>query len=224
MEQSGSFRRVIDSRNRAVCIVSMEVYAVVHGKHAYSGAFNPPGGAASLSLTEELTLVREGPSYMERGGEINLTRDEAIALARLGGFVGSIEGYLSMIEQGAFGRAVVNGWLEVSGFDVNTEKMIRAEDFGRLEFPSGNMRGFMDIMAKDEMFSIEVKTPSDTIGVDVTDQLGDYLVWRDAAPGRRLLLATVSWRKNQTKLASSVSNYMAAKRILLLRFNIAWSS
>ena len=161
--------------------------------------------------------------YLTRGGEINLSRDDAIALARIGGFRGVLDERVSSLLRSQFGKALVSGWLQNSGLDVVTEVQIKATDFGLEHLESGGQYRFMDISTMNGMASIEVKTWSKTIcGGGIIDQLVDYTYWRNAVPGRRVLLATVNWGIDETELSPSLTGFMGANNICCLRFTIDW--
>jgi hypothetical protein len=157
------------------------------------------------------------------GGEISLSRDEAIALAKIGGFRGLLDERVSSDSRSKFGKALVSGWLLSSGLDVVTEVQIKATDFGLEHFESGGQYRFMDISTMNGMASIEVKTWSNMIcGGEIIDQLVDYTYWRNAVPGRRVLLATVNWGIDGTELSPSLTGFMGANNIRCLRFTVDW--
>lgn len=161
--------------------------------------------------------------YLTKGGEINLSRDNAMTLARIGGFQGFLDECVSSDSRSKFGRALVSGWLQSSGLDVVTEVQIKASDFGLEHLESGGQYRFMDISTMNGTASIEVKTWSKMIcGGEIIDQLVDYTYWRDALPGRRVLLATVNWGINETELSPSLVEFMGANDICCLRFTIDW--
>ena len=161
--------------------------------------------------------------YLTKGGEINLPRDDAITLARIGGFRGFLDDCASSILRSKFGRALVSGWLQSSGLDVVTEVHIKATDFGLEHFESGGRYRFMDISTLNGMTSIEVKTWTKTIcGGEIIDQLVDYIYWRNAVAGRRVLLATVNWGINKTELSPSLTGFMGANNICCLKFTVDW--
>ena len=168
-------------------------------------------------FTEDIFTPEAVGNLLTEGGTIGLTGTEATAIAKLGGWDENTR-------QGLFGPQFLTGWLEISGFDTRSQIAIFPEDFGLEQFPSGDVRGFMDITTLNDMTAIEAKTYNRPVGgTDAIEQLGDYSVWRDALPGRSLLLATFNWGGSESNIGPSLSEYMTAHNIPWLRFNIDWS-
>jgi RHS repeat-associated protein len=177
-----------------------------------------------VGSTEDLSPGAVGAALAAESGtvDINLKGSWAVGLAKLGGWQGSLDD-LSTTDQGKFGKTLGIGWSEIAGSTTEQETMITAQQFGREILPSGNTYSFMDVIVNDRT-ALEFKTYTGEISGDVfIKQLRDYVLWRDDAPGRKVMFATVNWGDTQVKLGSDLTGYMKGENIPWLRFNIDWS-
>ena len=72
---------------------------------------------------------------MMKSRNIELTKSEAIGLARRGSFVGNPTEWASKFVRGAFGEGLVKGWLESLGYEIRDRPLpIRAEISGLTHF------------------------------------------------------------------------------------------
>jgi len=162
---------------------------------------------------------------MMKSRNIELTKSEAIGLARRGSFVGNPTEWASKFVRGAFGEGLVKGWLESLGYEIRDRPLlIRAEDFWLDAFPSLRRFRTIEIVTTDETLAVEVKTYGThhiqgTSGDSLEDQLTDDLRWRRLAPDRILALAIVNYYGKPGILRSDL-NFIRANHIPVLRFII----
>lgn len=157
--------------------------------------------------------------------DIKLSKKEAIRFARKGGFIGNPTMSATKFVRGAFGEALVKGWLEFHGYEISDRPLlIRAEDFGLEVFPSLRRFRSVEIVTTDEALAVEVKTYGShhiqgTSGDALEDQLADALRWRELSAGRIFALAVVNYYGRPIIIKSDL-NFMKTHQIPTLRFVI----
>ena len=155
---------------------------------------------------------------------ITLSRRQATRLARKGGFTSDPSISASDQVRGAFGEALVRGWLVLKGYDIGDHALVlRAEDFGLDVFPSFRRRRLIEIATTDGRLA-EVKTYGNhyvqgTVGDSLEEQLSDDLMWRKLSKDRTLALATVSYYGRPAFVKADLG-FLRANRIPILKFII----
>lgn len=168
-----------------------------------------------------------GKGHVITGGDIFLTKSEAIALARKGGFEGTPSPGAISIGKGQFGGALVRGWLKTRGIETFPyESRYIKGDYIRDDGSALGFKKRVDILSTDRMIVGEVKTSTTGapgFGWTYRSELLSMVAWRNAGTGRQAFTALVDYYGGPVKIPTGLQSFSASNQVPVVRFIIDWS-
>lgn len=197
----------------------------------------PPCDAACQDIQIErykivaplIGMYTGGEGNVITGGDIFLTKSEAIALARKGGFEGTPGSGATAVGKGQFGGALVRGWL-IKTRGIGTfpyESMDIKGDYVRADGSALGFKQEVDILSTNGMIAGEVKTKmTGELRFDrrYEIELDRMVAWRNAGTGRQAFTALVNYYSGPVKIPGGLQSFSASNQVPVVRFIIDWSA